>query len=276
MRAGNDPPLYDILVSYYIWVALLVHEYKKTMILRFLIVSVLMLASAQSMAAELRVAVASNFTRAMITLANQFETDTGHKVKLVFGSTGKHYAQIRNGAPFDAFFSADMKRPKLLEEEGLAVPGSRFSYALGKLVLWSPKAGYIDPAGKVLSDGNFYHLAIANPKLAPYGRAAREVLQSRGLWNAMKGKAVRGENIGQAFQFVSSGNAELGFIAYSQIKRPGQSIIGSYWEVPQSLYTPIVQQAVLLKDNEATRAFISYVRSKPALEIIQDNGYDAP
>jgi molybdate transport system substrate-binding protein len=228
------------------------------------------------MAAELRVAVASKFTRAMTSLVQQFETNTGQKVKLVFGSTGKHYAQIRNGAPFDAFFAADIKRPKLLEEEGIAVPASRFSYSLGKLVLWSPKAGYVDSEGKVLSDGNFFHLAIANPKLAPYGRAAKEVLQSRGLWKAMKGKIVRGENIGQAFQFVNSGNAELGFVAYSQIKQPGLSIIGSYWEVPQTLYTPIVQQAVLLKDNEATRAFISYVRSKPALEIIQDYGYHSP
>jgi molybdate transport system substrate-binding protein len=235
-----------------------------------------MLFSTQSLAAEIRVAVASNFTRAMTNLAQQFEANTGHKVKLVFGSTGKHYAQIRNGAPFDVFFSADMKRPKLLEEEGLAVPGSRFSYALGKLVLWSPNAGYIDSDGEVLSDGRFYHLAIANPKLAPYGRAAKEVLQSRELWKAMKGKAVRGENIGQAFQFVNSGNAELGFVAYSQIKQPAQAIVGSYWEVPQSLYTPIEQQAVLLKDNKATRDFISYVRSKPALEIIQNYGYDTP
>ena len=235
-----------------------------------------MLVNTQSMAAELRVAVASNFTRAMTSLAQQFEKDTGHKVKLVFGSTGKHYAQIRNGAPFDAFFAADKKRPQLLEDEGLAVPGSRFNYALGKLVLWSPEAGYVDPAGKVLSDGNYYHLAIANPKLAPYGRAAKEVLQSHGLWNSLKDKAVRGENIGQAFQFVNSGNAELGFVAYSQIKQPAQAIVGSYWEVPQSLYTPIEQQAVLLKDNKATRDFISYVRSKPALEIIQNYGYDAP
>jgi len=232
-----------------------------------------MLFSTQSLAAEIRVAVASNFTRAMTNLAQQFEANTGHKVKLVFGSTGKHYAQIRNGAPFDVFFSADMKRPKLLEEEGLAVPGSRFSYALGKLVLWSPKAGYIDSEGKVLSEGNFYHLAIANPKLAPYGRAAKEVLQSRGLWSGMKGKIVRGENIGQAFQFVNSGNAELGFVAYSQIKQSGQPIIGSYWEVPQALYAPIVQQAVLLKDNETARSFLVYIKGKEALMIINDHGY---
>ena len=246
------------------------------MILRLFIILALMLTSLQSLAAELRIAVASNFTRAMISLVQQFETDTGHNVKLVFGSTGKHYAQIRNGAPFDAFFSADMKRPELLEEEGVIIPGSRFSYAVGKLVLWSPKADYVDSAGEVLSEGNYYYLSIANPKLAPYGRAAKEVLQSRGLWKAMKGKVVRGENIGQAFQFINSGNAELGFVAYSQVNYPGQPVIGSYWEVPQALYTPILQQAVALNDNAATRAFISYVRSKPALEIIQNYGYDAP
>ncbi len=249
---------------------------KKIMILKLLVALALMLSSSLSYAAEIRIAVASNFTRAMMGLVQQFEADTGHKVKLVFGSTGKHYAQIKNGAPFDAFFAADMKRPKLLEDEGLAVPDSRFSYALGRLVLWSPETGYVDSAGKVLSDGSYYHLAIANPKLAPYGRAAKEVLQSRGLWKAMKGRAVRGENIGQAFQFVHSGNAELGFVAYSQVKYPGQSIIGSYWEVPQTLYSPILQQAVVLKDTAVTRAFIKYIKSKPALEIIQDYGYDVP
>jgi len=142
------------------------------MILRFFIVLVLMLASEQSLAAELRVAVASNFTRTMTSLIQQFEANTGHKVKLVFGSTGKYYAQIRNGAPFDAFFAADVKRPTLLEEEGMAVPGSRFTYAIGKLVLWSPKVDVVDSSGKVLEQGSFRHLAIANPKLAPYGRAA--------------------------------------------------------------------------------------------------------
>ncbi|HEC26975.1 MAG TPA: molybdate ABC transporter substrate-binding protein [Gammaproteobacteria bacterium] len=243
------------------------------MILRFFIVSVLMLASEQSLAAELRVAVASNFARTMTGLIQQFEANTGHKVKLVSGSTGKHYAQIRNGAPFDAFFAADIKRPKLLEEEGIAVPGSRFTYAIGKLVLWSPKVDVVDSSGKVLERGNFRYLAIANPKLAPYGRAAREVLQSRGLWDSMKGKIVRGENISQAYQFVNSGNAELGFVAYAQLKHPDQRIKGSYWKIPQALYTPIEQQAVLIKDSEAGRSFLSYIQSKEALMIINDHGY---
>lgn len=245
---------------------------------RVLLIPVLAIASvlgsSLSLAAEIRVAVASNFARAMTSLARDFEENSGHKVKLVFGSTGKHYAQIRNGAPFDAFFAADIKRPRLLEEEGITVSGSRFTYATGKLILWSPMSDYVDSEGEVLKHGNFDHLAIANPKLAPYGRAAREVLQSRGLWNEMKYKAVRGENIGQAFQFVSSGNAKLGFVALSQVKNIDKPIAGSYWEVPQSLYTPIKQQAVLLTNNEAGRSFISYIKSKPALKIISNHGYE--
>ncbi|MFW2437918.1 MAG: molybdate ABC transporter substrate-binding protein [Arenicellales bacterium] len=244
------------------------------MILRFIIVWALIFASTQSMAAELRVAVASNFTRAMTSLIHQFEANTGHKVKLIFGSTGKHYAQIRNGAPFDAFFAADKKRPKLLEEEGLVVPGSRFTYAFGKLVLWSPEEHVVDSSGKVLEQGDFRYLAIANPRLAPYGRAAREVLQSRGLWGDMQGRIVRGENIGQSYQFVISGNAELGFVACSQLKFPEQRINGSYWKIPQALYSPIEQQAVLIKNTEAGRSFLSYIQSKEALKTINDHGYE--
>lgn len=232
------------------------------------------LSISQSLAAEIRVAAASNFARAMISLASDFEENSGHKVKLVFGSTGKHYAQIHNGAPFDVFFAADIKRPRLLEQQGIAIAGSRFTYAKGKLILWSPMPNYVDSEGEVLRHGSFEHLAIANPNLAPYGRAAREVLKSRGLWDVMKQKSVRGENIGQAFQFVSSGNAELGFVAFSQVKNIDEPIEGSYWEVPQSLYTPIEQQAVLLTDNEAGRSFISYIKSKPALKIISNHGYE--
>jgi molybdate transport system substrate-binding protein len=195
---------------------------------------------------------------------------------LIFGSTGKHYAQIKNGAPFDAFFAADVRRPELLEKEGVALPGSRFTYAIGKLVLWSPKTGYVDPDASILERGEFHHLAIANPKLAPYGKAAQEILQALGLWDRHSGRLVRGENIGQTFQFVDSGNAEFGFVAYSQVKHPNQPIKGSFWEVPQSLYTPIKQQAVLLKDKEAARVFLSFVRSDEALKIIHDYGYDTP
>ena len=237
---------------------------------------VLLLGAGQTMADEILVAVASNFTDAIKSIAGGFEANTDHKVTLIVGSTGKHYAQIKNGAPFDAFFAADSKRPRLLEQEGGALPGSRFTYAIGKVILWSPQAGYVDSDGNVLGKGGFRHLAIANPKLAPYGKAAQEVLQARGVWDALKGSAVRGENIGQTFQFVKSGNAELGFVAHSQAKRPGHSIEGSFWEVPQSLYTPIEQQAVLLKDNDAARAFLSFVKSDESLEIIRGFGYGTP
>ncbi len=244
--------------------------------LRLLLATATVLAASQAAATEIRVAVASNFIRAISAAAERFEQDSGHKVILAFGSTGKHYAQIRNGAPFDAFFAADVRRPKLLEKEGLAVPGSRFTYAVGKLVLWSPDTAFVDAQGKVLEQGEFHHLAIANPKLAPYGLAAREVLQARGLWNDMDKRLVRGENIGQTFQFVASGNAELGFVAMSQLMRPGQAVEGSHWDVPPALYGPIEQQAVLLKDKEAARAFMSFVRSAAAIRIIRDHGYEVP
>lgn len=230
----------------------------------------------QVTAGEIRLAVASNFTSAIKAIARYFEAETGHQVKLIFGSTGKHYAQIRHGAPFDAYFAADTRRPELLEQENLALPGSRFTYAVGKLILWSPKAGYVDSQAKVLEQGGFRHLAIANPRLAPYGKAAQQALQARGLWDLMKGSMVRGENIGQAFQFVKSGNAELGFVAYAQVKHPDHPVEGSWWEVPQALYTPIEQQAVLLKESEVARDFMSFVKSDVALEIIQSYGYGAP
>ncbi|MGH8558098.1 MAG: molybdate ABC transporter substrate-binding protein [Methylococcales bacterium] len=229
-----------------------------------------------SLADEISVAVASNFTDAIKTIAARFEADTAHKVTLIFGSTGKHYAQIKNGAPFDAFFAADVERPELLEKEGLASPGSRFIYAVGKIVLWSPRAGYVDSQGKVLQQQPFRYLALANPELAPYGKAAREVLQAYGVWDALQERIVRGENIEQTYQFVDSGNAELGFVAYSQIRRPGHPVAGSFWEVPQSLYSPIEQQAVLLKDREAARAFLSFVKGDESRTIIQGFGYDTP
>jgi len=238
--------------------------------------AILLLISSQSIAEEIRVAVASNFAVVMRTVAAGFEAGTGHKVKLIFGSTGKHYAQIKNGAPFDAFFAADAQRPERLEQEGVAVGNSRFTYAIGKVVLWSPRPDYVDPDARVLQQGHFRFLAIANPRLAPYGQAAQEVLQARDLWANVSGRLVRGENIAQTFQFVKSGNAELGFVAYSQIKRPNAPIEGSYWVVPQVLYTPIRQQAVLLKDNKPARAFLSYVQSNEALKIIHDYGYETP
>ena len=221
----------------------------------------------------IRIAVASNFADALEEIAVRFEAHTEHKVILAVGSTGKHYAQINHGAPFEAFFAADVARPLRLETKGIALPGSRFTYAIGKLVLWSPQPGMVDGQGSVLNRGDYRHLAIANPKLAPYGKAAKEVMQARGVWEPLQQRIVRGENINQTFQFAHSGNAELGFVALSNLKRLKQTPVGSYWQPPQSLYNPIEQQAVLLKNTAAARAFLAFVKGHTARQIIQRYGY---
>lgn len=226
------------------------------------------------LADEIKVAVASNFSRTLSVLSQQFEKQTGHRVKLLVGSTGKHYAQIVHGAPFDAYFAADSLRPALLEQAGLGQTQTRFTYAIGKLVLWSPVAHYVDPQGNILQNGSFQYLAIANPRLAPYGKAAMQVLQQRHLWTRYRKRLVRGENIGQTYQFIKSGNAQLGFIAYSQVLENKSS--GSYWVVPQALYSPIEQQALLLTDNQTARDFLAFVRSSTAIDIISQHGYDKP
>ena len=225
-----------------------------------------------SLAETLRIAVASNFKTTMSKLTTQFEQQTGHKILLSFGSTGKHYAQILHGAPYDIFFAADAERPALLEKQQRAHAGSRFTYALGKLVLWSPDQNLFTDE-KVLSSNKFHKLAIANPRLAPYGVAAKQVLQSRKQWQHLQGKLVRGENIAQTYQFVQTGNAQLGFIAYSQVI---DKVKGSFWLVPTSLYSPIEQQAVLLTDNTAAKSFIHFIKSKQTLRLIQESGYDIP
>ncbi len=239
----------------------------------WLIALCFILLSGHALADNLRVAVASNFSGAIKQISRQFEADTNHKVVLIIGATGKHYAQIINSAPFDIFLAADVKRPKRLEQEGIALANTRFTYAIGKLVLWSPKSELIDKEGKVLDGSDFRFLAVANPKLAPYGKGAQQILQGRGLWKSLRKQIVRGENISQTFQFVKSGNAELGFVAYSQIKAPDHSIEGSYWEIPQSLYDPIKQQAVLLKDTKAAREFLDFMKDDKALKIIKGFGY---
>lgn len=244
--------------------------------MKSIFIIMLLLTSAQVIAGDIRVAVASNFANAITAIAERFEANTGHKVNLIFGSTGKHYAQIKNGAPFDIFFAADTRRPELLEQEGEGLPGTRLTYATGKLVLWSPQPGFVDADGAVLSQKQYRYLAIANPKLAPYGRAAEEVLQSQGLWTELQEHLVRGENIGQAFQFVKSGNAQLGLVAYSQLKRPGQIIEGSFWEVPQVFYSPVRQQVILLQDKPAARVFLSFIQSPEVLKILEEYGYDSP
>jgi len=224
----------------------------------------------------LRVAVASNFRSVIEPLTDRFRQETGIEVDLVFGSTGKLYAQIRNGAPYDVFLAADKERPRLLEEQGAALPGTRGTYAIGRLVLWSPIPGYVDPAGAVLREGGFRHLAIANPKLAPYGKAAEEVLRRDGLWEALRGRLVRGENISQTFQFVGSGNAELGFVAYSQVKVQGDSLSGALWKVPAAMHSPIEQQMVLIRESAAGRTLLAFFGGPSAGGIIRDAGYDMP
>jgi len=224
-------------------------------------------------ASEIRIATASNFRNAMDALVEEFRTASEHRVVPIYGSTGKLFSQVINGAPFEVFFAADARRPELLEQEGLTVPGSRFTYARGKLVLWSPRVAYVDDQGSVLEQGSFQHLAIAQPRLAPYGKAARDVLESLGLWQALSPRLVQGEDVGQTFLFVHSGHAELGFVAWSQLVSGPQPIAGSYWLVPENLYRPVDQQVVTLTDNEVTRTFMSFIRSPQAAGIIRDHGY---
>ena len=230
-----------------------------------------------ALADEVQVAVAANFTAPAKIIAADFEKQTGHKATLSFGGTGKFYAQIRNGAPFEVLLAADDETPAKLEKEGAAIPGTRFTYAIGRLVLWSAKAGYVDDAGEVLKKGDFAHLSIANPKLAPYGQAAIETLTSLKLLDVVQPKFVQGENIAQTHQFVASGNAELGLVALSQVMKEGKIGEGSAWVVPQDLHQPIRQDAVLLatgKDKPAAAALLQYLGSEKSKAIIKSFGYD--
>ncbi|HEY0960774.1 MAG TPA: molybdate ABC transporter substrate-binding protein [Pseudomonadales bacterium] len=236
--------------------------------------AVLVIGATPLRADVVRVAVASNFTPVLESLAPLFEQTSGHTLSIISGATGNHYAQIRNGAPFDVFLAADDERPRLLEEEGRAIAGSRFTYALGRLALWSADARRVDSDGAVLQRGEFARLALANPKLAPYGVAAQEVLTALGLWQHLQRRIVLGDNIAQTLQFVQTGNAELGFIALSQLADVDNA--GSYWEVPPALYSPIVQQGVLLKDSAQARAFIDFIASEAIRERIRAAGYGLP
>jgi molybdate transport system substrate-binding protein len=226
-------------------------------------------------AAEVRVAVASNFVGAAREIETVFEAGSGHELKLAFGSTGKHYAQIVNGAPMDVLLAADEVRPRLLEERGAGIVGSRVTYARGRLVLWSPRSDFVVQGPATLEQGAFRHLAIANPRHAPYGVAAREVLEALGLWDRLQPRIVRGENIAQALQFVDSGNAELGLIAASQLTAERRAT-GSFWEIPDELFQPIDQQAVLLRDEPASREFLEFLGGDEAAEIIRRHGYGVP
>ncbi|MBK3466130.1 molybdate ABC transporter substrate-binding protein [Pseudomonas sp. MF6776] len=225
---------------------------------------------------EVQVAVAANFTAPIQAIAADFEKDTGHKLVAAYGATGQFYTQIKNGAPFEVFLSADDTTPEKLEREGDTVKGSRFTYAVGTLALWSAKDGYVDTKGEVLKKNEYQHLSIANPKTAPYGLAATQVLEKLKLTEATKTKIVEGQNITQAYQFVSTGNAELGFVALSQIYKEGKVTSGSAWMVPASLHDPIKQDAVILskgKDNAAAKALVEYLKGPKAAAVIKSYGY---
>jgi molybdate transport system substrate-binding protein len=246
-----------------------------------LLASALCAASVTTRAAadDVAVAVAANFAGPMQRIAADFARETGHHAVVSTGATGTFHAQIESGAPFEVLLGADQATTKKLEADGFAVAGSHFTYAIGTLVLWSAKAGYVDAAGAVLRGARFQHLAIANPKLAPYGAAAVQALGALGLFDALGPKVLYGENIAQAYQFVSTGNAELGFVALSQVAVPGAPPIGSYWVVPAKLYTPLFQDAVLLQKgagHPAARALCDYIKSAKAREVIRAYGYRVP
>lgn len=227
---------------------------------------------------QVSVAVAANFTGPMQKIAAEFEKDTGHKVLSSFGASGKFYAQIKNGAPFDLLLAADEQTPARLIQEHAAVAATRFSYAIGKLVLWSAKPAVVDGAGQVLKNGGVEHLALANPKLAPYGAAALQAMTALGVKDAWQPRIVTGESIAQTYQFISSGNALLGFVALSQVLKDGK-IEGSWWLVPAHLYTPIRQDVVMLEHGQgkpAAVALMSYLKTAKAKALIQSYGYQLP
>ena len=243
---------------------------------RALLVAALAATALNAHAGEVSVAVAANFAGPLAKIGEGFTQSTGHTLKVSAGSTGKFYSQIVAGAPFEVLIAADDETPKKLVAEGHAVAGSQFTYAIGKLVLWSAQPGGVDDQGAVLTQGKFAHLAIANPKTAPYGRAALEVLKARGVADTLAPKLVTGESIAQAYQFIATGNAELGFVALSQVAVPGKPATGSYWLVPAALYGEIRQDAVLLKSGEknpAAAALLAYLKSAPAKAVIQSYGY---
>ncbi|WP_158893727.1 MULTISPECIES: molybdate ABC transporter substrate-binding protein [unclassified Pseudomonas] len=243
---------------------------------RFALTLIGALLANSALADEVPVAVAANFSAPLKAIGEAFEKDTGHHLVISSGATGQLYSQIKNGAPFEVFLSADDTTPAKLEAEGDAVKGSRFTYAIGTLALWSPKAGYVDKDGAILKKNSYAYLSIANPKTAPYGLAATQTLDKLGLTETVKSKLVEGQNITQAYQFLSTGNAELGFVALSQIYQDGKVKEGSAWIVPAELYDPIRQDAVLLnkgKDQPAATALLNYLKGPQAAAVLKAYGY---
>ncbi len=241
------------------------------------IFALLLCAAGLACADEVSVAVAANFTGPIQVLAPLFERETGHKVLAAFGATGKFYAQISNGAPYEVLLAADDETPARLVKEGQAVAGTEFTYAIGKLVLWSADPRWVDARGEVLKKAGFKHLAIANPKTAPYGTAALQTMGKLGVQEAIRPLIVQGENIAQTYQFVTTGAAELGFVAYSQVIRNGTIGSGSGWLVPASMHDPIQQDAVVLlkgKEKPAALAFMRFLKTDPARRVIQSFGYE--
>lgn len=229
-------------------------------------------------AARVTVAVAANFTAPMQEIAAAFARDTGHEAVLAFGSTGRFYAQVRNGAPYQVLLAADDETPARLEREGRAVPGSRFTYAIGRLVLWSARPGVVDGAGRFLRRPGDARVAIADPRLAPYGRAALETMNHLGVAAALQPRLVQGESIAQAYQFVATGNALAGFVALSQVLRDGRIAGGSAWVVPADLHAPIRQDAVLLRSgsgSEAAAALLAYLKGDAARAVMRAHGYQS-
>jgi molybdate transport system substrate-binding protein len=235
------------------------------------------LAHAAAQAAEAQVAVAANFAEPIKAIAAVLEKTTGHKLKISTGASGAFYTQIRNGAPFDVFLSADNERPEMLEKDGLAQPGTRFTYAIGQLVLWSARPGRVDGQGAVLKAADLGKVAHANAKTAPYGAAALQVLDKLGLKDTLRPRLVQGESIGQTFNFVKTGNADVGFVAMAQVLEGGRLKEGSMWVIPKAHYQPIRQDAVLLKrgvDNAAAQALIKLLQSPDIQDLIRRYGYD--
>lgn len=252
-----------------------------SVVLRSLLFACVTLLAGVAQAAEVQVAVAANFSGPFEKIAADFAAETGHKAVVAVGATGKFYSQIKNGAPFEILLAADDETPKKLVNEGDGVVGSEFTYARGKLVLWSAKPGVVDDKGAVLGTlltrSDIAHIAICDPKLAPYGLAAEEALKASKLYDTLKPKFVTAESITQAYQFTATGNAEIGFVALSQVAVPGKPQAGSYWIVPANLYSPLQQDAVLLKkgeNNPAAQALLKFLKSDKARAVILSYGYE--